>query len=77
MKLLKMQGTIHDAIVGIVREDVAMECMSRVKVIMEDPRIVRELGIELTLPITADISLGNWGIAKEYDASELPEPINV
>ena len=76
-KLLKMQGTIHDAIVGIVREDVAMECMSRVKVIMEDPRIVRELGIELTLPITADISLGNWGIAKEYDASELPEPINV
>lgn len=75
--ILKLNGTIHDAMVGIVREDVAKAVMAKVKEIMESPRIMREFGIELPLPIIADVSLGNWGIAKEYDASELPEPIKL
>lgn len=75
--LLKVGGTIHDAMVGIVRNDVALECMARVKKIMESPRIMRELGIELPLPIIADVSLGNWGIAKEYAANDLPPPIEL
>lgn len=73
--LLKLNGTIHDAMVGIVREDVAMEAMAKVKGIMESPQIMQDFGIELPLPIVADVSLGNWGIAREYDASELPQPI--
>lgn len=75
--ILKLNGTIHDAMVGIVREDVAMAAMAKVKEIMESPKIMQEFGIELPLPIIADVSLGNWGIAKEYDASELPEPIEL
>lgn len=76
-ELLKLSGTIHDAMVGIVKKDVALECMARVKKIMEAPRLLEEFGIELPLPIVADVSLGNWGIATEYDASELPEPIEL
>lgn len=75
--VLRLCGTIHDAMVGMVREDVAETAMSKVKEIMESPRIMRELGIELPLPIIADVSLGNWGIAKEYDADDLPEPIEL
>lgn len=73
--LVKLSGTIHDAMVGIVREDVALKCMARIKKIMESPRLLREFNIELPLPIIGDITLGNWGIGKEYSAEELPEPI--
>lgn len=74
---LKLCGTIHDAMVGIVREEIAESAMARVKKIMESPRIMKELGIELPLPIIADVSLGNWGIGKEYSAEELPPPLVV
>lgn len=76
-ELLKCNGTIHDAIVGIVREDVALAAMARGKAIMENPKIMQKLGITLPVPIIADVSLGNWGIAKEYDASDLPEPLEL
>lgn len=74
---LKLNGTVHDAMVGIVRNDVALEAMARVKAIMESPKIMKAFGIELPLPIIADVSLGNWGIAREYDAEELPEPMEI
>lgn len=72
---LRVSGTIHDAMVGIVREDIALPAMARVKKIMESPKIMRDFGIELPLPIIADVTLGNWGIGKDYDADELPEPL--
>lgn len=75
--VLKVGGTVHDAMVGIVREDVALQCMARVKKIMESPEIMRNFGIELPVPLIADVTLGNWGVGKEYDASELPEPIEL
>lgn len=75
--VLKLSGTIHDAMVGLVREDVALAAMARVKAIMEDPKIMRDFGIELPLPIVADVTLGNWGVGKEYAAEDLPEPIHL
>lgn len=75
--VVKLSGTIHDAMVGVVREDVALACMARIKKIMESPQIMQNMGIELPLPIIADVTLGNWGIGKEYDAADLPAPINL
>lgn len=75
--LVKVQGTVHDAMVGIVREDVALECAARIKAIMESPQIMADFGIELPLPLVADVTLGNWGVGKEYKASELPAPIEL
>jgi len=76
-KLVKVQGTIHDAMVGLVREDVALECCARIKAIMENPQIMRDFGIELPLPLVADVTIGNWGNGKEYKASDLPAPIEL
>ena len=75
--IVKLGGTIHDAMVGIVKEEYALEAMSRIKAIMESPRIMREFGIELPLPVIADVTLGNWGVGKEYDPEELPEPLEL
>ena len=72
-KSLKLQGTVHDAMVGRVKKDVALPAMARVKEIMESPRIMEEMNIELAVPIIADISLGNWGVAE--DITDLPEPL--
>jgi hypothetical protein len=63
--------------VGIVKKEYALEAMSRIKTIMESPRIMKEFGIELPLPIIADVTLGNWGVGKEYDPEELPEPLEL
>lgn len=73
--LVKLAGTIHDAMIGVVREDVALECLARIKQIMESPKIMRNFGIELPIPIVADVSIGNWGVGKEIKPHELPEPI--
>lgn len=75
--IVKLGGTIHDAMVGIVKKEYALEAMSRIKTIMESPRIMKEFGIELPLPIIADVTLGNWGVGKEYDPEELPEPLEL
>lgn len=76
-KLVKIQGTIHDAMVGLAREDVYLACCARIKAIMEDPQIMRDFGIELPLPLVADVTVGNWGNGKEYSAAELPPPIEL
>lgn len=75
--LVKVGGTIHDAMVGIVREDVALACAARIKKIMESPKIMRDFGIELSVPLVADVTLGNWGVGKEYAGGDLPEPIEL
>lgn len=75
--LVKVGGTIHDAMVGIVKEEYALECMARIKKIMESPRIMKELDITLPLPLIADVTIGNWGIGKEYPANDLPPPIDL
>lgn len=67
---VRFGGTVHDSMVGIVREGVAMECMKRLKSIMEDPKLLRDLGIELPLPLVADVSLGNWSVGKELSEED-------
>lgn len=75
--LVKIQGTIHDAMVGLAREDVYLECCARIKAIMESPQIMKDFGIELPLPLVADVTVGNWGNGVEYDAKDLPAPIEL
>lgn len=75
--LVKIQGTIHDAMVGLIREDVVLECAARIKAIMESPKIMSDFGIELPLPLVADVTIGNWGNGKEYAAEDLPAPIEL
>lgn len=68
-RLFKPYGTVHDALLGQVREDYAYEAVTKIKSIMEDPLAMREVfNFELSVPLVADITLGKgWGIGKEID----------
>lgn len=63
--IIKMNATIHDAITGWVKEEYAVPALRRMQTIMENPRLLKRLGIEMPLPILADISIGDWGIGVE------------
>lgn len=62
---IKLCGTVHDAIIGRVRADVAHEMMHQVKEIMERPPLMDQLGIRLSIPIEVEVKLGPWGMGKK------------
>lgn len=64
-KIIKPLGTIHDANVGIVREESQLEELKKVRDIMVSPKILRELRIKLDIPILVDVKVGDWGVGKE------------
>lgn len=68
---IKICGTIHDALVGRVRNDVGLEWLKTIKETMENPSLMDEFGIDLSVPIIADVSLGDWGLAEELDLNNL------
>jgi DNA polymerase I-like protein with 3'-5' exonuclease and polymerase domains len=58
---LQLCGTVHDAIVGRVRNDRAGEILPRLKVIMENPSLLDTFDIELPIDLVVDLDVGNWG----------------
>ena len=66
-KILRPLGTIHDANVGMVRDEHWETEMYKLKKIMEAPKILSNMGIELDIPIVADVKIGNWGVGKELE----------
>lgn len=63
--IVKLVGTIHDAIVGYVKLEHVVPALRRIQVIMESPAVMRRMNIEFPLPIVADISIGDWSIGIE------------
>lgn len=58
----KIIGSVHDAILVEVDEDVAEEYAQKVKEHMENPSILELCDIEITVPLVADIEIGSaWG----------------
>lgn len=66
-------GLVHDAVNFEVRNDHVAEVLPVIKDTMEDMSIVeRKFGVNVTIPIIADIKLGqHWGDAKEISAEEV------
>ena len=55
-------GEVHDSILGWVKEDKALEIGRRIKEIMEHPKLLDIFGIELSVPLVADVEIGRfWG----------------
>ena len=67
---LHVIGSVHDAILFEVRNDKLLDYVPRVKTIMENPTILATLGVKLTVPIRADISIGNWGNGKSLEETK-------
>lgn len=59
--LVRPCGTIHDAIMLIVRNDVLDDVCRDLKNFMENPPLFNKLGIKFSIPIVAEVELGPWG----------------
>jgi uracil-DNA glycosylase family 4 len=63
----RLVGEHHDALLAIVRESPHMdEVLLKVRKIMRHPALLDEFGIELNVPIEADLELGPWGAGKGW-----------
>jgi len=59
--VLKICGTVHDAILMRVRNDHVVEVTERCQAIMRKPALFKDFGIELSVPILGDAKVGPWG----------------
>lgn len=64
---VKIVGTVHDAILFRVREEMTEGVVRRLLKIMQRPALLDELDIKLQVPITAEASVGPWSKGVELD----------
>lgn len=65
-------GTVHDSLLFEAREAYAGECMRIAKKTMENLPLERMFGLDLDVPIIADVKVGTrWGTAKELTTQEV------
>jgi DNA polymerase-1 len=65
-KELRIVGEVHDALLMWVRTERLEIILPRVAEIMKEPKLVREFGIKLTVPLEADLTVGPWGSGKTW-----------
>ena len=63
---LKVKGEVHDSVLMWVRDDKLDEFLPQIKQVMENPPLVTELGIQLSVPLVVDLEVGRWGAGKSY-----------
>lgn len=63
---VRIKGEVHDSILMWVRSDVINDALPKIKAIMEQPRRLREFGINMTVPLVADFEVGPWGQGKAW-----------
>lgn len=67
----KLVGEHHDALLAIAkRGEKRNAVLKQVKSIMRHPSILDKLGIQLTIPIEADLEIGPWGAGKKWEESD-------
>lgn len=59
--LMKPEGTIHDAIAVIAKNEIAEEVCYWMKYYMEHSPVLEKLGIKMTVPVEAEVEIGSWG----------------
>lgn len=66
-KVVRICGTVHDAVLFRVRNDYVEEVYHRMLEIMRWPKLMDEFDIEMTVPIEADGEVGPWGKGKSLE----------
>lgn len=59
--MMKPEGTIHDAIMVLARNEIAEEVCYWMKHYMEHSPVLEKLGVKLSIPIEAEVEVGSWG----------------
>lgn len=57
---VRVEGTIHDAILVIAKEEIANDVCRDLKYFMEHPPIFEKMGIKLSVPIVSEVEVGPW-----------------
>jgi DNA polymerase I-like protein with 3'-5' exonuclease and polymerase domains len=57
----RIVGSVHDAILMGVRKDKLSIVLPRIKQAMEQPKIMKRLGVSMSVPILSEIEIGPWG----------------
>jgi len=60
-KHVRIVGTVHDACLFEVRNDMVPQLYKRGLEIMSGPKLLKDFEIELTVPIEAEAKIGPWG----------------
>jgi DNA polymerase-1 len=64
---VKIVGTVHDSILMEIKTDELKKTLPHIEDIMANPPTLKELGVKLTIPIKAELSLGNWGSGEKIE----------
>jgi DNA polymerase-1 len=71
-KSCRIVGTVHDSLLIEVRKDKIMRVATKVKAIMEHPKLMDEFQVELSVPIIAEIEVGPWSKGEKIHFKKLP-----
>lgn len=63
---VRIKGEVHDSILLWVRTELLGEILPVVRDIMQQPRLLKEFGINMTVPLVADFEVGPWGLGKPW-----------
>lgn len=67
----RIVGTVHDAILMEVREDMLPVVLPRIKQAMEHPRLLKEWNVKMSVPIVSEVEVGPWGDAKVWEPEKI------
>jgi DNA polymerase-1 len=65
--ILRICGTVHDAVLARVRDSHLNQVYRRTLEIMSHPELLDELGIEIKVPIEAEGKVGPWSKGRKLD----------
>lgn len=63
---VRICGEVHDSALMWVKTDKLDKLMPKIKYHAEHPRLAREVGLDLPIPLTVDIEIGPWGAGKTW-----------
>lgn len=67
----KTVGSVHDAGLFMVRNDSLNELVPRIKETMQNPKILDKLGVQMTIPLVADVTIGDWGNGIDWNGETI------
>lgn len=67
---LRVVGEVHDSILMEIRENQIQNLLPQVRKIMEEPTILKQLNVHLSIPLKVDLELGPWGLGDTYHNEE-------
>lgn len=59
--IVRLCGTVHDAILFIVKREYVEEVYHRILEMMKAPRLLKKFGIKMRVPIAGEAKIGPWG----------------